>query len=260
MECLGPSLTTVRKLRSGNKFSLSTTLIVAVETLRCIREFHNCGFIHRDIKPANFLIRPSRSKPLALIDYGLSRRYIDPETNEHVQPRARVGFAGTAKYASLNAHECKELSRRDDLISWWFSIVEIYNGKLPWGTETDKNVIYNSKLNLDVNTLNLPKELTDILDLILEYKFEDKPNYALITSFLIECMNNNSCFFDEDFDWEELNQREKENVSVISFDPPKNEMPTIPTDLVPAVKPKKEDEESKNHEKPEKKKKKCFIC
>jgi serine/threonine protein kinase len=86
--------------------------------LRVIEAIHRRGILDREIKPSNFLIHPSRRFPVALIDYGLSRHFKDRRTGE------RPGFVGTTKYASLNAHKGRELSRRDDLISWFFSMME----------------------------------------------------------------------------------------------------------------------------------------
>jgi serine/threonine protein kinase len=96
--------------------------------LRAIESFHGHGFLHRDIKPSNSLIRPSRKYPLALIDYGLSRPYCDCLTGNPIPPRHNPGFVGTSKYASINAHAGVELGRRDDLYSWFFSMVELWAG------------------------------------------------------------------------------------------------------------------------------------
>lgn len=74
---------------------------------------HSCTLIHRDIKPENVLIgRPRQTLPfvestentLYLIDYGLARRYVDPETGVHVPYRKDVGMFGTYEFMSVNAN------------------------------------------------------------------------------------------------------------------------------------------------------------
>jgi serine/threonine protein kinase len=101
-----------------------------LEMLKCIEDFHDRGFIHCDIKPGNFLIRPSRRFPLCLIDFGLSRSYRD-RSGKHWEAMAGAGFTGTCRYASIHAHREQRQSRRDDLILWFCSIVELARGKLP---------------------------------------------------------------------------------------------------------------------------------
>jgi len=54
------------------------------------------------------------------------------------QPRPSVGFRGTGRYASLNAHNGIELGRRDDLWSLFYTLVEFLRGKLPWRKEKDR--------------------------------------------------------------------------------------------------------------------------
>ena len=67
--------------------------------LQCIHEFHNNKFIHRDIKPANFVIRKSKKHPIVLIDFGLSRQYLNKD-GELIKTRERPGYVGTNMFAS----------------------------------------------------------------------------------------------------------------------------------------------------------------
>lgn len=49
-----------------------------------------------------------------------------------IPPRPKAGWRGTTRYGSLNAHHRRDLSRRDDLESWLYVIIELTKGALPW--------------------------------------------------------------------------------------------------------------------------------
>jgi serine/threonine protein kinase len=129
MELLGPNLSSLKNKIPGNKFLMPCLVRIAIESLRTIQSIHSFGILHRDIKPGNLLVRNSKSHPIILIDFGLSRPY--KTENKMIPPRNRPGFVGTATYASLNAHLGKELGRRDDLISWFFSMMRLMKKELP---------------------------------------------------------------------------------------------------------------------------------
>jgi hypothetical protein len=46
--------------------------------------------------------------------------------------RPQADFRGTISYASLNAHLKLDLSRRDDLWSFYFVILEFLDENIPW--------------------------------------------------------------------------------------------------------------------------------
>lgn len=177
MDLLGPNLTILRKKIPDSHFTLNSTVLLAIHMLRCIEEFHMKGYIHRDIKPANFLVKQNRKYPLALIDYGLARKHLVKNPHQAVtnyyskqkgdnyiplmvpqSERKRVGFVGTSRYASIASHEYRDLGRKDDLISWFFSVVELYHGSLPWSNEKDKNAILKLKKQY-CTVINLNNEI-----------------------------------------------------------------------------------------------------
>jgi serine/threonine protein kinase len=94
---------------------------------------HKKKFVHRDIKPDNFLMGLYGNTPiLQVVDMGLSKRYIDQSTKEHIPHRKDKSLTGTARYASLNAHKGHELSRRDDFEAIGYVLIYFYTGSLPW--------------------------------------------------------------------------------------------------------------------------------
>ena len=83
-----------------------------------VEYMHTQNFLHRDMKPDNFLMGVNAKKTqVYIIDFGLSKRYRDPKTGEHIPYRDGKSLTGTARYASVNTHIGVEQSRRDDLES-----------------------------------------------------------------------------------------------------------------------------------------------
>jgi tau tubulin kinase len=95
-------------------------MLVAIENV------HSVGIIHRDIKPSNFVMgRTSEDKNnVYLVDFGLAKEHLDMQTNMPLIPRGNTDFRGTIPYASIHAHLKQELSRRDDLWSFFFVVLE----------------------------------------------------------------------------------------------------------------------------------------
>jgi tau tubulin kinase len=63
-----------------------------------------------------------------LIDFGLARKYVN-EDGSHMAARSDASFRGSTAYASVHAHRNEDLSRRDDLWSWFYMLLELVEGK-----------------------------------------------------------------------------------------------------------------------------------
>jgi len=98
-----------------------------------LESMHNNNFIHRDMKPDNFLMGlKGKAAVVYVIDFGLSKRYRDPKTGQHIPYRDGKSLTGTARYASVNTHIGIEQSRRDDLESIGYILLYLLKGSLPW--------------------------------------------------------------------------------------------------------------------------------
>jgi serine/threonine protein kinase len=156
MEFLGPSLADLFMYKN-KKFNLTTICLIGLQMIQRIELMHEKGFIHRDIKPENFVIGLNeKSHTVYIIDFGLSRRYKDKNTGQHIPYRENRHLVGTARYASINAHLGIEQSRRDDIESIGYALVYFYLGRLPWQSKNDK---INSTQKIMEKKLMTPPEV-----------------------------------------------------------------------------------------------------
>jgi serine/threonine protein kinase len=165
MEILGPNLSDLFEF-CHHKFSLQTVLLIAIQVLSRLSDLHAKNYIHRDIKPENFLIGVEGNSNLVyMIDFGLSRKYKDPKTMDHIPYRENRPLIGTARYASINTHLGIEQSRRDDLEAIGYVLIYFLKRRLPWqgcqgSNKQDKyNKILEKKLSIPTEILckDLPR-------------------------------------------------------------------------------------------------------
>lgn len=106
--------------------------MLATQMISCVEYVHKHKYIHRDIKPDNFAMGVGEnSNKVYIIDFGLSKKFVD-SNNRHIRNCSGKSLTGTARYASINALEGKEQSRRDDMESLFYVWIYLLRGKLPW--------------------------------------------------------------------------------------------------------------------------------
>jgi casein kinase 1 len=124
-------------------------------------------------------------KTVYLIDFGLSKRYTDPITGQHIPYKVSKGMMGTARYASVNTHLGTEQSRRDDMEGMVYILFYFLRGRLPWQgiPAKSKQEKYRRILEvkcattLDMLCKSLPKKLKSLIEYSRTLKFEQEPNY-----------------------------------------------------------------------------------
>jgi len=117
----------------NRKLSVKTILMIADQAISILEYLHTKGVLHRDIKPANLLMGLGKKSNLVhFIDFGLSKRFKDSKTNQHIPFRENKQLTGTARYVSINTHKGIEQSRRDDLESLGYVLIYLFRGSLPW--------------------------------------------------------------------------------------------------------------------------------
>lgn len=209
MELLGRSLD---KLFTDmkRKFTIKTVSMIGYQMIQRIEYVHSKGYIHRDIKPGNFLIGKNlKSKTLYIIDFGLSRKYIDKITGKHVVYKEGKGLTGTARYVSLNTHYGIDQSRRDDIEGIAYNLIYFAKGKLPWQGVKTKNKkekhkkIMESKLanTPGILCMGLPDEFEELLKYARKLEFEEEPDYKAIKNMFKKYIEKNGEKMNMEFEW-----------------------------------------------------------
>lgn len=184
-------------IKQKGTFSMKLTLQIGIQIINLLKTIHEKGLVHRDIKPENFLFgNNDESKQLYVIDFGLSKTYIDYSKNTHIEMKQSNNIIGTPTYISINGHKLLELSRRDDLESLGYMLLYFYYGNLKWhkiniyeNFDKSNALIMKAKLNLH-KLYELPDIFRDYFEYIRNLDFYEMPNYLFIIKMFQENLSS----------------------------------------------------------------------
>ena len=159
---LGESLQSLKERK--HTFSLKLVLQIGIQIIYLLKMIHDKGIVHRDIKPDNFLLGlNNKNNKIYLIDFGFCKTFLND--NKHIEIKKTKSLIGSNNFASVNAHEFNELSRRDDLESLGYMLIYFYFGKLIWKDYSDNEMIKIMKNHI-VNDEIIPKILIQYFKII----------------------------------------------------------------------------------------------
>uniref|UniRef100_A0A8R1UUF0 Protein kinase domain-containing protein n=1 Tax=Pristionchus pacificus TaxID=54126 RepID=A0A8R1UUF0_PRIPA len=207
----GPSLRNLRRDMPNKKLSLGCGLSVGKQCLQALEELHRIGFVHRDVGPSNFCCGRrefEEERKIYFVDFCFCHQYRDSTTGALKRPRLKpTRYMGSSRHAPRAAYLGMELSRADDLESWFYMFVELIKGGLPWMTFQDPTEIYKyqrkCRTGLEKHEMlgGLPKQIETMMNLIDRLSYYDDPDYGAIYTLIDEAMVKNNVQ-EHPYDWE----------------------------------------------------------
>ena len=187
--------------------------MLADQMITRVEYIHAKNFLHRDIKPDNFLIGLNRKMTCVyIIDFGLTKKYRDPKTQQHIPYREGKSLTGTARYTSINTHLGIEQSRRDDLEGLGYVFFYFLKGSLPWQGLPAQNKkekyekIMERKISTPTETLcrGFPLEFMNYINYCRNLRFEDRPDYSYLKRMFKELFFRENYTNDQIYDWSSI--------------------------------------------------------
>jgi len=181
---LGQNIDDYKKKYFSTGMSQEMVYNIGRRLMDVIQHVHLSFLIHGDIKPDNILFMANNFEinALHIIDFGLSRTYM---TNMHTHelPGKTFKLIGTPIYASIGAHNCQKLSRRDDMESIGYVLLHISTNSLPWSTsETHENILEQKiKFRDAIKSIHLNDQspLVIYFNMVFTLNHDSEPKYKV---------------------------------------------------------------------------------
>lgn len=152
------------------------------DIIDCLKYIHSKGIVHCDIKPSNVFV--SNTGRLVLGDFGLARTF--SPRSKYVS-NAKMKRFGTLPFMSRDVHNRILPTRRADMESFGWVVVEMFGGRLPWRNE-DREFVGAKKRSIGTNniddfiaecfkTATPPNCVKEYLSRVLRLSYNETPDY-----------------------------------------------------------------------------------
>ena len=137
------------------------------------------------LNPELSFVSNTQEKTIYLIDFGAAKKYRSSRTGKHIKYIYTNIICGSVRYMSINGNRGYEQSRRDDLESLGYTLIELLTKKLPWAKlensekdfETNCKKISDLKYSITPEELpsGLPKQFAEYIKYCKNLEFEQEP-------------------------------------------------------------------------------------
>ena len=209
-------------------FSIKTTAMLGYQMVNILQYIHDRHIIHRDIKPDNFVMGAKEDNAkLYILDFGLAKKYRSSRTLVQYPFIKKKKLTGTARYASINALEAYEQSRRDDLESVGYVLMYFLRGNLPWqglkvrSKEDRYKKILEKKKETTSQELckDFPYEFYEYVEYTRNLEYEENPDYDFLRKKFSDVLKGANEEMDYIYDWttsSDLKKRKNKNEENVS--------------------------------------------
>lgn len=173
-----------------------------------LERLHEANLVFIDVKPENFMFAHSKSfekkgpspSDIRLIDLGIVESFMDRAKHGH-RDDAGGGMVGTPAFVSLNIHESRTPSRRDDIESLGYVVCKLLllknisakDASLPWEKASSDDAVFkrkkicrddiSSELYFNMNEKD-QKTMFQYFDICGKLGYDAKPNYEQMKKLL----------------------------------------------------------------------------
>jgi eukaryotic-like serine/threonine-protein kinase len=156
--------------KNPNLLPLAKALSLVERVAEALHHAHSLNIVHRDIKPANIMYDPD-TDTAKVTDFGIARVTDSSKT--------KTGMVlGTPSYMSPEQLAGKKIDGRSDLFSLGVTLYQLTCGRLPFEGESMAQLMFaianTPHPNIRDYDPSLPDWMTDLIDMALAKRFEDR--------------------------------------------------------------------------------------
>ncbi|KAJ4000384.1 kinase-like domain-containing protein [Lentinula boryana] len=213
IDLLGASLDSLYRRSGKETMDLRSVCCIAMQMISRLEFMHSKGILHRDIQLGNATIGlPPNENTIYMIDFGFSKRYIDPYTHRHIpDSKVKRDFIGNYWFSSVGVHcRGKVPSRRDDLEAVALMLIHLLTPRgLSWTrngvpkTDAAHEILKRDKRLARPEDLcrGLPNEFEELLRYCRKLKFQECPEYQHWIEEFMDLAESHGYPSSSDFIW-----------------------------------------------------------
>ncbi|KAM3877002.1 serine/threonine-protein kinase VRK3 [Diretmus argenteus] len=174
--------------------SENAILQIACRIIDVLEYIHSNEYVHADIHAENIFIKPGEQSQVYLVGYCHAFRYCPGGKHVEYREASRTQHEGAIDFISLDSHKGAGPSRRSDLQSLSYCMLQWHTGTLPWTSLSDPDQVAKEKQRYmeDVPALlrhcfgnkRVSSALQAYLTEVMALHYSEQPDYTALKAGL----------------------------------------------------------------------------